>query len=141
MPDLFQDPRASEVSLEQKIKAVKRELSYRMHAYPRLVQKGRMLHKNARFEILVMESILDDYKAQASQRQLEALKKKEKTKRYNPRQRSIPIERPVGQIMNQVKVHTECSRCHDTGVDPSSSSIHNLRPCSECNAGQGSANE
>ena len=46
---------------EQKIKALKREISYRKEVYPKLTKSGKMTKEQAEHEIAVMQEILSDY--------------------------------------------------------------------------------
>jgi hypothetical protein len=62
---------APQFSFEQKLEAIKRELSYRRHVYERRVANGQMTRALADRQIRIFEEIADDYvKAAATGRLL-----------------------------------------------------------------------
>lgn len=58
MSDLFPP------SLDEQIQCVEREVRYRRHVYPRLIEKGRLTKAKAEREIEIMQSVLDKLKGQ-----------------------------------------------------------------------------
>ena len=54
-----------------KIRCIKRELAMRRRVYPRRVKSGRMTQALADRQIAIMESILQDYEQEQSEREPE----------------------------------------------------------------------
>jgi hypothetical protein len=54
-----------EVSTEEKIAALRREIEMRIRVYGRYVDEGKMSKSKAHREIEIMQAILADYEAQA----------------------------------------------------------------------------
>lgn len=51
------------VTLEEKIKEIKKELSYREYVFPRLVNHGTMLQGDSDRRMVVLRAVLGDYLA------------------------------------------------------------------------------
>jgi len=58
--DMFPAPKTSEVSIEDKISEIERELRMRWHVYPRMVEQGKMNQQDADRKTLVLSAILED---------------------------------------------------------------------------------
>lgn len=58
----------SEFTVQEKLKAVERELAMRRNVYAKWVASGKMKPFHAEREIGVMEAIAEDYRAQESKR-------------------------------------------------------------------------
>ena len=52
------DSVAAEVSLQDQVKCVRREIAFRQHVYPRMVADARMSQAKADHELLVMRAVL-----------------------------------------------------------------------------------
>lgn len=52
-------------TFDEKLEAVKRELSFRRHVYPRRIQNGSMTRELASRQIRIMEQIVADYEKAA----------------------------------------------------------------------------
>ena len=58
MSDLFGGPTPQDVSVDEQITCVKREIAMRERVYPRWVDGGRMTQKAADTELLLMRAVL-----------------------------------------------------------------------------------
>lgn len=57
--DLFGGPTVADVTLEQQIECIERELRMREQVYPRRIEAGRMTRDQADRELLCMRAVLD----------------------------------------------------------------------------------
>jgi hypothetical protein len=55
------------ITTEDKLNCIQRELRLRQRVYPRLINNGKMSEQQAEHELLVMQAVLQDYQAVASQ--------------------------------------------------------------------------
>jgi hypothetical protein len=55
---------------EQQRDALEREIRKRKQVYPRLIATGRMTRQKAKYEIDIMQSILDEYQHKATAERL-----------------------------------------------------------------------
>lgn len=51
------------ITLRQKLKAIEREIALRKNVYAKRVDSGKLRQEDADYEIAVMQSIADDYRA------------------------------------------------------------------------------
>ena len=58
--EMFPPATTADVSLDDKIKELERELSRRWHLYPRLVKDTTMNQQTADRQILIIQAIVDD---------------------------------------------------------------------------------
>lgn len=59
--DMFPPATKDDVTTDHKIKELERELRYRWHVYPRMVDAQKMNQQNADKQILIIEAIIEDY--------------------------------------------------------------------------------
>jgi hypothetical protein len=52
---------SDEITKEDKIKCLRRELALRTHVYPRWIEKGQMTKEKAAREIELIRAIISDY--------------------------------------------------------------------------------
>lgn len=64
--DMFPPANKADVTTEEKIKELERELRTRWHVYPRMVKAGNLNQQTADKRILIIESIIEDYQRQRS---------------------------------------------------------------------------
>lgn len=68
--EMFPPATIADVSIDDKVKEIERELAKRWHVYPRMVADHKMNKQEADRKILVLEAVLDDlrrYQAKVSQ--------------------------------------------------------------------------
>lgn len=58
--DLFPPATKADVSLEDKITELERELRQRWHVYPRMVKAGHLNQQKADKQILILEAVIED---------------------------------------------------------------------------------
>jgi hypothetical protein len=59
------------ITVQDKLECVVRELRYRRRVYPRLIANGKMSQAEADREIAIMEILVEDYDGSAKMRQPE----------------------------------------------------------------------
>ena len=58
--DMFPAAKTADVTLDDKIKELERELRQRWHVYPRMVTAGNLNQQTADKQILILEAVIED---------------------------------------------------------------------------------